>query len=100
MSTRALPSNVSTNANAGPGAASRSTTLWQAVALPLLLLVAWQLWAFTLPGDTRAPYPSKVLTTFFALTASGDLPSTLMQSLGRVMAGIACALALGCGLGC
>jgi ABC-type nitrate/sulfonate/bicarbonate transport system permease component len=75
------------------------TTLWQAVALPLLLLAAWQLWAFTLPPDTRAPYPSKVLTTFYALTASGDLPMALMQSLGRVLAGFACAVVLGVGLG-
>ncbi len=99
MSSRALTSTASANANTGPSAASRSITVWQAVALPLLLLLAWQLWAFTLPADTRAPYPSKVLTTFFALSASGDLPSALVQSLGRVLAGFACALALGCGLG-
>ena len=78
---------------------SHRTTLWQAVALPLLLLAAWQLWAFTLPPDTRAPYPSKVLTTFFALTASGDLPSALVQSLGRVLAGFSFAVVLGVGLG-
>lgn len=79
--------------------ASPRTTLWQAVALPLLLLAAWQLWAFTLPPDTRAPYPSKVLGTFYALTASGDLPLALLQSLGRVLAGFAFALVLGGGLG-
>ena len=78
---------------------TRSTTVWQAVALPLLLLAAWQLWAFTLPPDTRAPYPSKVLTTFYALTASGDLPSALIQSLGRVLAGFVFAFVLGGGLG-
>ena len=75
------------------------TTLWHAVALPLLLLCAWQLWALSLPPDTRAPYPSKVLATFFALTASGDLPAALLQSLGRVLAGFLCALVLGGGLG-
>ena len=80
-------------------APAQRATLWQAVALPLLLLAAWQLWALTLPPDTRAPYPSKVLTTFYALTASGDLPMALMQSLGRVLAGFACALVLGVGLG-
>ena len=80
-------------------APSPRTRLWQAVALPLLLLAAWQLWAFTLPPDTRAPYPSKVLETFFSLTASGDLPSALVQSLGRVLAGFACAVVLGVGLG-
>ena len=81
-----------------PGGTQRST-LWQALALPLLLLAAWQLWAFTLPPDTRAPYPSKVLATFFSLTASGDLPAALAQSLTRVLAGFACALVLGGGLG-
>ena len=83
---------------ASPSGAQR-TTLWHAVALPLLLLAAWQLWALTLPPDTRAPYPSKVLTTFYALTASGDLPSALVQSLGRVLAGFLFALVLGVGLG-
>jgi ABC-type nitrate/sulfonate/bicarbonate transport system permease component len=78
---------------------SRRAKLWHAVALPLLLLVAWQLWALTLPPDTRAPYPSKVLTTLVALSASGDLPNALVQSLGRVFAGFACALLLGGGLG-
>lgn len=82
-----------------PAPRSRSITLWQAVALPLVLLAAWQLWAFTLPPDTRAPYPSKVLTTFFALTVSGDLPMALMQSLGRVLAGFSFALMLGVSLG-
>ncbi len=78
---------------------SPQARLWQALALPLLALVAWQLWAFTLPPDTRAPYPTKVLSTFYALTASGDLPNALVQSLGRVLAGFACALVLGVGLG-
>jgi len=74
-------------------------TLWQAVALPLLALIAWQLWAFTLPPDTRAPYPTKVLTTFYALTASGDLPMALLQSLARVVSGFAAAMLLGGVLG-
>ena len=76
-----------------------SSRLWHAVALPLLLLVAWQLGALTLPPDTRAPYPSKVLTTFAALMASGDLPAALVQSLVRVVAGFSMALVLGVGLG-
>ncbi len=77
----------------------RRSTLWQALALPLLLLAAWQLWALGLPLDTRAPYPSKVLTTFFALSASGDLPMALLQSLARVLGGFACAALLGISLG-
>jgi len=76
-----------------------TTALWQVLALPLLALLVWQVWALTLESDTRAPYPIKVLTTFLALTASGDLPSALLQSLGRVIAGFCFALLLGCGLG-
>ena len=72
---------------------------WRALVLPTLLLVLWQLWALGLPADTRAPYPSKVASTLWALTASGDLPLALVQSLGRVMAGFACALAVGLLLG-
>lgn len=79
-----------------PGTGRR---VWQAVALPLVALLAWQLWAFTLPPDTRAPYPTRVLSTFYTLTASGDLPSALAQSLGRVVAGFCFALLLGGSLG-
>lgn len=71
----------------------------QALALPVLLVAIWQLWALGLPADTRAPYPSKVLTTFGHLTASGDLPLALVQSLGRVLLGFACALVVGGVLG-
>lgn len=74
-------------------------TVWHALALPLLGVALWQLWAFTLPPDTRAPYPAKVLGTFYTLTLSGDLPLALVQSLGRVLAGFSFALVLGCGLG-
>lgn len=72
---------------------------WQALALPLLAVAAWQLWAFTLPEQTRAPYPTRVLSTAWTLTASGDLPQALTQSLMRVVSGFVCALLLGCGLG-
>ncbi len=84
----------------GPVPAARDRLApWRALALPALLLVLWQLWALGLPADTRAPYPSKVASTLWALTASGDLPLALVQSLGRVMAGFACALAIGLLLG-
>jgi ABC-type nitrate/sulfonate/bicarbonate transport system permease component len=79
--------------------ASVGLRIWQATALPLACLVAWQLWALSLPATTRAPYPSKVLATFWQLTLSGDLPQALLQSLGRVLAGFVIALLLGVGLG-
>jgi ABC-type nitrate/sulfonate/bicarbonate transport system permease component len=68
-------------------------------ALPLLLLLAWQIWAMTLPAATRAPSPARVAATFAQLTASGDLPMSLLLSLGRVVAGFLAALALGIVLG-
>ena len=46
----------------------------RAVALPVALLVLWQLWAMAQPADTRAPSPARVVATFAQLTASGDLP--------------------------
>ena len=71
----------------------------RAAALPLLLLLAWQAWAMTLPTTTRAPSPLRVVSTFAQLTGSGDLPVSLVQSLGRVVAGFAVALVLGIVLG-
>ena len=68
-------------------------------ALPLLLLAAWQAWATTQPDITRAPSPVQVAATFVRLTASGDLPVSLLQSLGRVLGGFAAALVLGIALG-
>lgn len=71
----------------------------RAVALPALLLVVWQVWAMTLPADTRAPSPTRVLATFVDLVGSGDLVLSTVQSLGRVLAGFAFALVLGTSLG-
>ncbi len=68
-------------------------------ALPVALLAAWEIWAMTLPAETRAPSPSHVVTTFLALTASGDLPLSLGLSLGRVVGGFAIGLVLGIGIG-
>jgi ABC-type nitrate/sulfonate/bicarbonate transport system permease component len=73
--------------------------LLQAAFLPALLLVAWQVWAMTLPADTRAPAPAKVVSTFFALVGSGELPLSTIQSLGRVLVGFCLAAVLGVGLG-
>ncbi|MBV8912687.1 MAG: ABC transporter permease [Acetobacteraceae bacterium] len=71
----------------------------RAAALPVSLLVIWQVWAMTQPADTRAPSPSRVVATFLELTASGDLPISLAQSLGRVLAGFCIGLVLGIGVG-
>ncbi len=71
----------------------------RAVALPLALLVLWQIWAMAQPADTRAPSPLRVVETFAGLTASGDLPQSLVQSLGRVLAGFCVGLVLGITIG-
>ena len=73
--------------------------LARSLALPAVLIVLWQLWAMTLPADSPAPAPTKVLVAFAGLVASGDLPMALVQSLGRVLAGFAAALVLATGLG-
>ena len=78
---------------------SRWAGLLRALLLPAVLVLVWQLWALTLPPDTRAPAPAKVVTTFIDLVANGGLLMATAQSLGRVLVGFACALALGVALG-
>lgn len=84
------------------GAVARSPgnmAFLRGLALPAVLLVAWQAWAMILPVETRAPSPGQVVTTFLALTRSGDLPLSLAQSVGRVLAGFLVALVMGIALG-
>ncbi len=76
-----------------------STRRLRALLLPVLLLLAWQVWAMTLPANTRAPSPARVLAEFATLVASGDLPNATVQSFGRVMLGFLVAAALGITLG-
>lgn len=77
----------------------RLRTVMQAVLVPALLLLAWQAWAMTLPADTRAPSPTRVVSTFVVLASSGELGWAAVQSLGRVVSGFVFALVLGGGLG-
>ena len=87
----------------GAGSPASAWSGWRgigrAVALPVLLIVLWQAWAFTLPPESPAPSPIKVVLAFAGLVKSGDLPQALVQSLGRVLAGFACALVLAVVLG-
>lgn len=71
----------------------------RALALPALLIVAWQLWAMTLAPESPAPRPAKVVTTFVELSTKGGLWQSTLQSLGRVAAGFLGALVLGATLG-
>ena len=78
---------------------SRWIGVFQALALPAVLVIVWQLWAMTLPADSPAPAPAKVVTSFIELVTSGGLIWATVQSLGRVVVGFACALVLGVLLG-
>lgn len=69
------------------------------VALPLVLVLVWQAWATTLPANSPAPSPGKVVKAFVELVTNGGLVQATVQSLGRVLMGFAFALVAGVGLG-
>ena len=71
----------------------------RASVLPLGLILVWQAWAMTLPANSPAPAPLKVVTTAVDLIANGGLLMALVQSLGRVALGFGIALVLGVVLG-
>lgn len=78
-------------------------TAWTRVlhltALPVLLVILWQLWAVLLATDARAPVPTRVAATFVDLVANGGLIAAVLQSLVRVVSGFAVALVAGTTLG-
>lgn len=78
---------------------SRGQQLARACALPLTLLVLWQLWAMTQPASSPAPAPLRVVTTAVDLVTKGGLLDALAQSLGRVALGFGIALTLGVVIG-
>jgi sulfonate transport system permease protein len=67
---------------------------------PLLLLLLWELGSRTgfIPERTLAA-PSAVLGTLFEMTISGELPSNLLVSFGRVASGLFIGVTLGVLLG-
>ena len=78
---------------------SRVSALFYAVALPALLVALWQAWALTLPANSPAPTPARVVSTFVNLVATGGHVQATLQSLGRVVAGCAFAAIVGVALG-
>lgn len=66
--------------------------------LPLALVAVWQTWGM-LQSNPRVPLPTRVMSNAAAMIASGDLPSALLQSLGRVFAGFAIAALIAIPLG-
>ena len=83
--------------------AMETDTRWQqafrASVLPIGLILIWQAWAMTLPANSPAPAPLKVVATAVDLIANGGLLMALVQSLGRVALGFCIALVLGVVLG-
>ena len=77
----------------------RWNAVLHSILLPVVLLLVWQVWAMTLPPDTRAPAPARVVTTFISLIGNGELVVSTLQSLGRVALGFFAALLLGVSLG-
>jgi len=77
----------------------RTKTMVRHLALPALLIAAWQLWALNLPVGSPAPSPVKVIQTLGELLSKGSLISATVQSLGRVLMGFAMASVLGIILG-
>jgi len=70
--------------------------LLRRLALPLLLLLLWQVLPF---GSPRAPRPVGVLAAAAQLVGDGDLPMALLISLGRVFGGFLIASAIAVPLG-
>jgi len=91
---------MSTNATAlaAPGG-FRWIRVFHAVLLPVILVAVWQLWATTLPDNSPAPSPVKVVHAFVELVTNGGLAMATVQSLGRVLVGFTFALVVGVALG-
>ncbi|MGY2046574.1 ABC transporter permease [Methylobacterium sp. JK268] len=77
----------------------RKPALAWSLLLPAAALTLWQVWSSLLPGGQAAPSPARVLAAFGTLAAGGQLPAALLESLARVLAGFALALALAVPLG-
>jgi len=68
------------------------------LALPAVLVASWQALGEAF-GGVRMPLPSRVVVEGVALFASGELPSAMLQSLGRVFSGFLIAAVLAIPLG-
>ena len=56
-----------TTATAAVTSESRGSAILYAVLLPATLVVLWQMWALTLPANSPAPAPARVVSTFVDL---------------------------------
>ncbi|WP_377296273.1 ABC transporter permease [Rhizobium sp. SGZ-381] len=70
------------------------------ILFPVCVLALWELLvALGLVGGRLVPPPSRVLYTVYTLAASGELPTHIRVTLGRVLAGFALGTASGTLLG-
>jgi ABC-type nitrate/sulfonate/bicarbonate transport system permease component len=67
-----------------------SVRVLRGLALPIVLLLAWQAWGLA-SSNPRTPVPTNIVRAAVELIRSGDLPLAIAQSLGRVFAGFAAA---------
>jgi ABC-type nitrate/sulfonate/bicarbonate transport system permease component len=68
------------------------------LVLPVSLLLLWQMLGMAF-GTPRTPLPTKIVEAAIAMTASGDLPLGILQSLGRVFGGFLLAALIAIPLG-
>ncbi|MDE0290009.1 MAG: ABC transporter permease, partial [bacterium] len=78
---------------------ARLLTAARSVAIPVLVVAIWQLWAGNLAADSNVPVPSVVLEGALDLVRSGDLALAIWISIRRVLSGFLIALAVGVPLG-
>ena len=83
---------MSTNATVAAPAGFRWSSILEWTALPLILVIVWQLFAMTFPADSPAPSPLRVVNAFVELVTNGGLIQATLQSLGRVLVGFLFAL--------
>lgn len=60
---------------------------WLIPVLPVILLALWYVYTAHVPGMLYYPRPAKVLAAFQKLALSGDLPTAVATSIGRVLTG-------------
>ncbi len=77
----------------------RLLTVARMVAIPVLIVVAWQIWGTRLPENSNVPVPSEVVEGAIFLISSGDLQLAVWISLRRVLSGFLIALAIGVPVG-
>ena len=77
----------------------RLLTFARMVAIPVLIVVVWQIWGTRLPENSNVPVPSEVVEGAVFLISSGDLQLAVWISLRRVLSGFLIALAIGVPVG-